>query len=346
MRLAKRVIGRDKNYLLYSTLAQNNFRLRRGDLVGINGAYEDEPASTLLNQLKYRFRVGDLVGVNGAFVEDIGDSQLGQLLYRFRSSDGIGLNEAFIEESFGGSEDPIGIAGTWNLIKSDHFENSSLDTTLWRPGWFGSTITNPVNSYEGQGYNANHVTFPGDGFMHLKFTQTQITPPDGITRPYTGSLVSTNPSDGRASGGFSFTYGAVEVRAFIPAKPGSPVANWPAIWTNGQSPWPSNGETDIMEGLSGSAKWHYHSTDGSGKHQGPGGTPSGTWTGWHTFAYSWDPGNITFYWDGVNVGSVTSNVKAAPHYIVLNNAVSSPTSSHALAPVDMLIDYVKVWQRA
>ena len=62
---------------------------------------------------------------------------------------------------------------------------------------------------------------------------------------------------GRPSGGFQFTYGVVEALVYIPPSASSAIANWPAVWTDGQD-WPADGEDDILEGLGGSACFHFH----------------------------------------------------------------------------------------
>jgi len=150
--------------------------------------------------------------------------------------------------------EPIGIPGNWNLTLDSEFNGPSLDTSIWHTGWFGSGVTDPTNSYEEDCYSPSNVTFPGDGTMHLNVTATPSTC-GGETRPYTGSLVSTNPDDG-AGGGFQFTYGVVEARVYLPAD-GNQIANWPAVWTDGQV-WPQDGEDDLLEGLGGQACYHFH----------------------------------------------------------------------------------------
>jgi beta-glucanase (GH16 family) len=72
---------------------------------------------------------------------------------------------------------------------------------------------------------------------------------------------------------------------------------------------------------------------------------SGTFTGgWHTFAADWEPGSITFYYDGVLIGNETSGITAAPMYLVLNLSVSSGLGSSIVVPATMKVDYVRVWQ--
>ena len=60
-------------------------------------------------------------------------------------------------------------------------------------------------------------------------------------------------------GKFSFTYGFIEARVWLPAVAGNPgeVANWPGVWADGQS-WPEDGEIDIAEGLDGEVCAHFH----------------------------------------------------------------------------------------
>jgi beta-glucanase (GH16 family) len=231
---------------------------------------------------------------------------------------------------------PAGMPGTWKLALDSEFTGTALDTSIWQAGWFGSGTTSPVNSLEQDCYSSNNVVFPGDGSVHLKVTNTPSTC-GGVTRPYTGALLSSNPNDGRAGGGFQYTYGALEARVYIPAA-GTQVANWPAVWTDGQPPWPANGENDIMEGLSGQTCFHFHSPSG-----GPGACVAGSYSGWHTFASDWEPGSVTYYYDGVKVGQITTGITSSPMYIVLDNAVSQ-TSPALAAPADMRVADVRVWQ--
>jgi beta-glucanase (GH16 family)/transcriptional regulator with XRE-family HTH domain len=231
---------------------------------------------------------------------------------------------------------PVGIPGAWNVVVDAEFSGTSLDTSIWQPGWFGSGTTGPINPLEAACYSSNNVMLPGDGSVHLKVTASPSTC-KGMTKPYTGALLSSNPHDGRASGGFEYTYGVLEARVYVPAS-GSQLANWPAVWADGQS-WPATGEDDIMEGLGGHACFHFHSTAG-----GPGACAAGSTPGWHTFASDWEPGSVTYYYDGVKVGQITTGITASPMYIVLDNTVAS--GSGALAkPADAQVAYVRVWQR-
>lgn len=226
------------------------------------------------------------------------------------------------------SAGPVGIPGAWTKKFSDEFTGTNLAGT-WTPGWFGSGVTSPVNSAEQACYDSRQVTLPGDGTLHLK-AAARPSVCGGKSKPNTGSLVNTN-------GKFQYRYGVVEWRAYIPAS-GTRIANWPGLWSNGQN-WPKDGENDTMEGLGGSACFHFHSPSG-----GPGKCAPGNYTGWHTFASDWEPGRVTYYYDGVRVGQITTGVTSSPQYLIMDNTVSSSIGGPTVLPRDMLVDYVRVWQ--
>jgi beta-glucanase (GH16 family) len=151
----------------------------------------------------------------------------------------------------------------------------------------------------------------------------------GDTRPYASGVVTTN-------GLFSFTYGYIEARIWLPGS-GS-IVDWPAFWADGQS-WPTDGEIDVMEGIKGAACAHFHNSAGA-----IGGCAKGTCTGgWHTFAADWEPGSLTFYYDGTKLLQDTSGITSAPMYLILNLAVDSSMGTDS-APATMQVDYVRVWQ--
>src|SRR3954447_17268110 len=56
---------------------------------------------------------------------------------------------------------PNGMAGPWTLKFSDEFNGTALDQTKWQPGWYGSTITSPVNSSEKQCFDSRQATVSG-----------------------------------------------------------------------------------------------------------------------------------------------------------------------------------------
>lgn len=210
--------------------------------------------------------------------------------------------------------EPLGIPGSWNLVFDDEFDGATLGSD-WAPYWFrdGSTQNGTVMS------SSNVSVSNGD--LDLALTSSS------------GALVSTNPSGG---GRFQFTYGVLEARIYLPGT-GEEVDNWPAFWSDGQD-WPADGEIDVMEGLRGATSCHFHF---------PGGGPSGgcpnVGSGWHVFAADWQPGSITYYYDGSEAGVVATGVTSAPMYLVLENAA---TPGRSTVPSTVEVDYVRVWQAA
>jgi beta-glucanase (GH16 family) len=242
---------------------------------------------------------------------------------------------------------PTGDSGTWNLIFDDEFNGSSLNTADWSTGWFGSGITGGVQGTgEPECYDPSHVV-EGNGELDLNFTQESETC-DGKSEPYTSGMVT---SDNK----FSFSYGFIEVRAWLPTMPNGQAGDWPGVWLAGQD-WPEDGEIDLAEGLGGSVCAHWHGPTGNGTGYGPGGTgcPSGTYTGgWHTFAADWEPGIVTWYYDGKDIGCIASSgsacgnpnndstITSSPMYIIFG--LGSNAGSE-YAPTSQRMDYVRVWQ--
>ncbi len=210
---------------------------------------------------------------------------------------------------------PLGVGGSWHLIFDDEFSNdSSLNTSKWTPYWFSNGSTS-----NGTTMNSSNVSVSG-GTLNLALNGN------------TGGLVSTN-------GKFSYTYGFAQARIYLPPNTsGSQIANWPAFWTDGQS-WPTDGEQDIMEGLGGSACYHFHDPSG-----GPGGCASGNYSGWHTFGANWQPGSVTYYYDGVKVGTIDQGITSSPMYLILENSDGS-SGGQVVSPSTMKVQYVRVWQQ-
>lgn len=219
---------------------------------------------------------------------------------------------------------PQGDPGSWRLVFDDEFtSDSSLNTSKWSPYWFANgDVSNdtPMDS--------SNVAISG-GHLNLNLT------PSG-----SGGLISTD-------GHFSFTYGFVEARVFLPAANNGVIANWPAVWADGQS-WPADGEMDIMEGLSGQACAHFISSGGSGEANPGICPPKGDLTGWHTFGADWEPGQVTYYYDGTDIGTIKTGtggvtVTGQPMYLILENSDGS-YGGPVVRPTTMEVDYVRVWQ--
>lgn len=170
---------------------------------------------------------------------------------------------------------------------------------------------------------------------------------------------------------FNTTYGYVEARMALPATAGA----WPAFWMLPQSTdiygaWPVSGEIDIMETCGNKldtacATLHYGAPDhvyqGSGYQELSSGMEH-----FHTYAVNWEPGKITFLYDGnavytqANWESKIPNSSESlafdapfdqPYYILLNLAVDSGVFGGAgnkalfQDDINMYVDYVRVYHK-
>lgn len=234
---------------------------------------------------------------------------------------------------------PLGIGGSWHLLLNSEFTGHRLKPEIWRSGWFGSGITGPINPNELACYSSTSATLPGDGTLHLSVTAVP-SQCGGKSRPYTGAILSTNPEDGRSSGGFQFRYGLLQARVYIPPA-GRLIANWPVVMMLGQN-WPEDGEDDVLEGVDGTICSRFHSL--ANVYTGSGGCLPGLRGGWHTVAVNWEPRSVTWFYDGREAFHIVKGVTTTPAYIVLAYSASSKDPSVA-RPGTMRVAYVRVWQR-
>ncbi|MBC3839949.1 glycoside hydrolase family 16 protein [Streptacidiphilus sp. 4-A2] len=223
----------------------------------------------------------------------------------------------------------MGIPGDWTPVFDDEFNGDSLDSANWNTGWHGSGVTAPVTASELACYAPGQVSV-GGGYLHLD-AALENQECGGRSRPYASGLVDTD-------GLHEFGQGAFEARIYLPAAPDGGVSDWPAFWTDGQT-WPSDGEMDVMESLSGETCYHYHDSSGA-----DGGCSYTLGPGWHVFGADWEGDTVTYYFDGRKVGSTPTDGSTALQYLVLNNAVGAYGGQ--VEPADMLVDYVRVWKRA
>ncbi len=101
------------------------------------------------------------------------------------------------------------------------------------------------------------------------------------------------------------------------------------FWLVTTGSWPTGGEIDVAEGRHGYAAWHYHYLSSSGVSSQVGGgiriqRPRDAHLSGH-----WTTAAITFYYDGTQVGQVTSAEIGVPlacgPMFVIDDYVASPT---------------------
>ncbi len=160
----------------------------------------------------------------------------------------------------------------------------------------------------------------------------------------------------------AWTYGIFEIRAKIPSGKGT----WPAIWTlSDHNPlnWPDDGELDIMEEVGFNPNVIY-GTAHNKSYNGANGLQKGgnmnvptAQDSFHVYKMEWTIHQIDWYVDSVKYFTYTdpgSGASAWPYYndffIILNIAVGGNWGGQqgiddSIFPQQMLVDYVRVYQR-
>jgi beta-glucanase (GH16 family) len=251
-------------------------------------------------------------------------------------------------------EDFLGQAGT------------QASSTSWTPRYCGHDASNgggTCHNNEQQYYIPEAIAQDGSADGNLIITTKRITqPPKNAGTCYVG-LCSFTSGRLDTQGKISFKYGFIEARIKMPVGSG----NWPAFWMLGdninQVGWPYSGEMDIVEIHSDrptitTSATHFSATD----------TPStccgnarfvydevdvgvNVTSDYHTYAISWLPNSISYYFDGRLVGKTTPSRVSGKwafnekFFLILNNAVGSFGGSWAnLQSSTMSIDWVRSYQ--
>ncbi|HEY3866381.1 MAG TPA: family 16 glycosylhydrolase [Solirubrobacteraceae bacterium] len=241
---------------------------------------------------------------------------------------------------------PDGIPGTWALRVNEEFTGAGLNTALWTPGWQSdASISGPMSE---ECVASKNVSQSGNGYLYLQLRKEKATC-GGKNVEDTGGLIESNPADGVSGhSGFAYTYGVVEWEAYVPgvapAGRGCPtkgcLPDWPALWSHSNT---NADEIDEMEGLEtlGQACFHIHPpTDG------PGACLSGSYAGaWHKYASEWELGAVKFFYDGAQVGELSSGeLNGTPQYLIADMVYPGCCNQPAQVPDEMTVNYVRVWQ--
>jgi|SRR5579875_1439332 len=243
-------------------------------------------------------------------------------------------------------------ASEWRLVWSDEFNgaaNSPPDPAKWTydlggGGWGNRELETYTNT-------RNNVFEDGEGQLVIRAFKTE-------SGGYTSARLKTQ-------GKFSIAYGRIEARIKIPRGQGL----WPAFWMLGDdiasAGWPQCGEIDIMENIGKEPALVHGTVHGPGYSASHGITAQYALPGappladdFHVYSVDWSPDLIRFSLDGTAYASVTPSslpkgaawVYQHPFFLLLNVAVGgawpgNPDQTTAF-PQDMLIDWVRVWQRS
>lgn len=185
----------------------------------------------------------------------------------------------------------------WNLVWSDEFNGTSVDSSKWN---FEVNCSGGGNN-EKQCYTADKANaVVADGMLTIVAKPAAA----GAEKPYTSARITTRKKA-------DFKYGRFEMRAKLPSGQGA----WPAFWMMPTDAvygdWPRSGEIDIMEAVNlkvkdaqGNVESNVHGTLHYGKPW-----PNNSSTGknytmaknpaddFHTYAVEWQQGEIRWYVD-------------------------------------------------
>lgn len=242
------------------------------------------------------------------------------------------------------------------VVWSDEFNGTALDSSTWtydvgNQGWGNGQLEYDTAQHEN--------TYTTNGNLVIEADRTNYW-----GNSFTSARILTE-------GRFAFKYGTIEARIKMPN-----TANglWPAFWMMGNNAgaiaWPGCGEVDIVE--MGSAAGIAAGTqqkliDSAVHYSNAAGTYSNyvTWVtapvdlslDYHLYKMSWTPTAITFYLDGVAIGSldITADYLSEfhqPMFPILNIAIGgydpsytgvySPGAVTATFPARMYVDYIRV----
>lgn len=294
--------------------------------------------------------------------------------------------------------DPGTIKNGYDLIWSDEFDgnygdadvdnSTGLNLDNWayqlgdgstdcgNYGWGNNELQSYTERIDNIGVNED-LSGDGqaDGLLRItaQYEQNGYNYADESTKKYTSARIrSTKGTEAL----FNTTYGYIESRISVPGTKGA----WPAFWMLPESTdiyggWPVSGEIDILETVGsfgdntnnkacGTLHWGApeHVYKGSGYV-----TLDSDTTYFHTYAIDWEPGKISWIYDGevINtlenwegmINGTTSSLSYdapfdQPFYMLLNLAVDSGqfggsnNKASFTDDINMYVDYVRVYQKS
>lgn len=277
-----------------------------------------------------------------------------QLITEFIQSTETGRGAVYLDDlSIGfGTISPTAMVGssTYNLVWSDEFDGTALNSANWTPETGGGGWGNN----EQQTYTSDSANLRVDsGNLVLQAAKTGTS--------WTSARIKSQ--DKRL-----FQYGKIEFRAKLPTG----VGPWPAAWLLGNNistaGWPACGEIDVMEwrgGFNGVANGdantvghalHSSSRNGSSPVEPPSRSavvnPS---SAFHTYAVVWTANNLVFSVDGVDRATLTPPTADAAafqkeFFLILNLAMGGSYVGNTISPsitsATYEVDYVRVYQAA
>ena len=236
-------------------------------------------------------------------------------------------------------------AQVWELVWSDEFDGTSLNTDNWTAVVAGTGFGNQEKQYY---TNRPENLRVEDGKLIITALLEDYSVGQSSWKYTSARITSSNKRD--------FTYGKIEARLKLPTGLGT----WPAFWTLGYGSWPTAGEIDIMEYVGrkpDEIQCNVHTKDYNGmngKNKGMTKSVPNAADEFHTYAIEWDKDKIKFFFDGEHYWSfsaLTVNEINYPftkaQYIILNLAIGGTMGGaidDSIFPQEYIVDYVRVYK--
>lgn len=247
----------------------------------------------------------------------------------------------------------------WQLVWSDEFNGTSLDRVTWEP----QTGTGTAYGLPA-GWGNNELQFYTDLPANLSVSGGNLR--IVARQQFFGGSTYTSARI-RTLNSFATKYGRIEARIKIPSGQGI----WPAFWMlptgSPYGGWAASGEIDIMESTNAADRIygtiHYGGQFPANTSNGGSFAPGTDFgAGFFLYAVEWEPDQIRWYVDNTLIHTATSatwfssnaptNDRApfdVPFHLILNIAVGGnfpgPPNGGAGFPMEMTVDYVRVYQR-
>ena len=227
----------------------------------------------------------------------------------------------------------------WNLVFSDEFDGTELDTVKWWP-------QNCTHQLELQYYtNRKKNVSVSDGLLHIKALKERYID----TLPYTSAILFSSREFDKGS--------LIKVRCKIPKGKGL----WPAFWF-----W--SGMNKVYQELDAFEFWchdtykytvtnHWNMASGDPIHSESYTIKPRTKDGkridlsaqFMTYGVYWDEKQIIFLLNDQMVAKIVNHIPPKTFPIILNLAVDNDRKKKpnrkTIFPAEFLIDYVRVYQR-
>lgn len=247
--------------------------------------------------------------------------------------------------------------GEYQLVWSDEFDGSALNTDVWNIEVNGNGGGNQEKQYYTDRPDNLRVE---EGNLVIEARKEAYN-----NREYTSARINSRNKK-------YFKYGKIEARIMFPKGGGT----WPAFWMMGndypQSNWPKCGEIDIIEHVGNQPRMasfavHTPNKNGSrGNNWSMRSYMDGLEENYHVYGIEWleDDFNgmdrIYFTIDGERLAMTQEEAEHVDdnyywpfnkdHFIILNLAIGGTMGGNVddaifASPVQMKVDWVRVWQR-